>query len=202
MSEARTYHPPRTLAPWGDIVPDAGPMTVEKLLALPDDGWRYEVVEGMLIRVAGSGLRATTVARRLGARLGDFVDDHGLGFVSTADGVYRFPGAETGLLPDVGFIYASRRALIVDVDKPIPFAPDLAVEVASPSQSQGDMDAKARQYLDGGTALVWIVWPLRQQVDVWHPRDDAPTTLSAADRLDGEQVVPGFSYPIAPLLVV
>ncbi len=202
MSEARTYHPLGTLAPWGDIVPDAGPMTVEKLFALPDDGWRYEVVEGMLIRVAGSGLRATTVARRLGARLDDFVDDHGLGFVSTADGVYRFPGAETGLLPDVGFIYASRRALIVDVDTPIPFAPDLAVDVASPSQSQGDMDAKARQYLDGGTALVWIVWPLRQEVDVWHPHDNTPRTLSAADRLDGEQVVPGFSHPIAPLPVI
>jgi len=67
MSEARTYHPLRTLTLWGDVVPGIGPLTVEKLLTLPDDGWRYEVVEGVLIRVAGRGLRATTIARRLGA---------------------------------------------------------------------------------------------------------------------------------------
>ncbi len=72
------------------------------------------------------------------------------------------------------------------VDEFIPFPPDLAVEVASPSQSQDDMDTKARQYLDARTALVWIVWPVRQEVDVWHPHDSTPTTLSAADRLDGE----------------
>lgn len=107
-------------------------------------------------------------------------------------GVYTFPGAETGLLSDVGFIVASKVALIGDRSRPIPFAPDLAVEVASPDQPAEAMAAKARIYLDGGTRLVWVVWPGRQEVDVWR-RDGSFTALTGADQLDGEDVVPGFS---------
>jgi Uma2 family endonuclease len=170
---------------------------------MPDDGWRYEVVEGVLVRVAGSGLRATTIARRLAARLGDFVDEHGLGFVTSADGVYRFPGAETGLLPDVGYLKASRRALIPDLDKPIPVPPDLAVEIASPSQSRAETAAEAQLYLKFGTALVWVIWPRQQRVDVRHAGDRRPSRiLGITDALDGEDVVPGFFCPIAPLFRV
>jgi Uma2 family endonuclease len=172
---------------------------VANLLNMPDDGWRYEVVEGVLVRVAGSGAWATTIGRRLGARLGDYVDEHDLGLVTGADGVFKFPGAETGLLPDVGFYAAERRALIVDRSKPIPFAPDLAIEVASPSQDSEAMAAKARLYLRGGTRLVWVIWPERRAIDVWHPSDiDQPAaTLGADEALDGEDVVPGFVYPVA-----
>ena len=70
---------------------------------MPDDGWRYEVVEGVLVRVAGSGDLATTIAAIIITVLNVFVRPRGLGRVTSSDGVYRFPGAETGLLPDVGF---------------------------------------------------------------------------------------------------
>ena len=211
MAEARPFQSD-ILAPWGDVVPTTGPLTVAGMLALPDDGWRYEVVEGVLIRVAGSGAWATTIARRLGARMGDYVDEHDLGLVTGADGVFKFPGAETGLLPDVGYLAAERVDRIADLSGPIPFPPDLAVEVASPLQSAADMAAKARQYLGGGTALVWVFWPERGEVDVWRPgdrrlrrQDMRPSvTLRAdtGDALDGVDVLPGFSYPLAPLFVV
>jgi len=115
--------------------------------------------------------------------------------------VYRFPGAETGLLPDVGFIEASKVPLIADRRKPMPFAPDLAVEVASPDQSLETMAAKARTYLSGGTRLVWVVWPERRQVDVWRTnrRSGPVATLDEGDRLDGADVVPGFSLPVADI---
>jgi Uma2 family endonuclease len=192
--------PSNPIAPWAEIVPGAPPMTADDLLTLPDDGSIYEVVDGVLVRMAGSGDLATTTAMRLGSRLSVFVEDHGLGAVTGADGVYAFPTAETGLIPDVGFYTAARRALIVDRTKPIPFAPDLAVEVASPSQSPKDMAAKVRRYLAGGTRLVWVVWPEEQQIDVWHPGDGQPSrTLHSGDVLEGEDVVPGFTYPIARL---
>lgn len=118
-----------------------------------------------------------------------------------ADGVYQFPGAETGLVPDVGFYRAERRAEIRDRTKPIPFAPDLAVEVASPDQSPRALAAKVQRYLGGGTRLVWVVWPRSEHVDVWH--HDVLTgpvrALTTSDNLDGEDVVPGFSYPVAEL---
>ena len=146
------HFPPEPFAPWAEIVPGYGPVAVDILLTLPDDGYRYKVVEGVLVRMAGSGFDATTLGLELGAELRNDVRPRRLGRVTGADGVYKFPGAETGLLPDVGFIEASKVALITDRRKPIPFAPDLAVEVASPDQKPDDMAAKARTYLDGARA--------------------------------------------------
>jgi Uma2 family endonuclease len=187
------------LAPWAEIAPGYGPVTVDMLLRLPDDGYRYEVIEGTLVRMAGSGDEASTIGGLLVIALGSFVYAHRLGIVTPSDGVYKFPGAETGLIPDVGFYRAARRALIADRKKPIPFAPDLAVEVASPDQQSDAMAAKARTYLNGGTNLVWVVWPGRQQIDVWRAgRSVGPAAvLDVGDPLDGEDVVPGFSYPVA-----
>src|SRR5690348_14089321 len=140
-----------TLAPWAEVVPDSGRVCVDDLLTRPDDGWRYEVVDGVLVRMAGSGDEATTIGQTISFALNAHVRRHRLGIVTGADGVYKFPGAETGLLPDVCFYRAERRSLITDRSKPIPFAPDLAVEVASPNQQSDAMAAKARQYLNGGT---------------------------------------------------
>jgi Uma2 family endonuclease len=116
------------------------------------------------------------------------------------------------LLPDVGYLAAERADQIEDLDKPIPFPPDLAVEVASPSQRPDDLAAKTRQYLVGGTSLVWIFWPERGAVDVWRPPDLRPRAqemraratllVEAGNVLDGEAVVPGFSCPLAPLFAM
>jgi len=191
--------PPPPFAPWAEIVPGYGPVTVDLLLSLPDDGSVSEVVEGVLVRVAGSGNRATTIGLAIAAELRAYARPRRLGVVTGADGVYKFPGAETGLLPDAGFYAAERRALIVDQDKPLPFAPDLAVEVASPSQEASEMTAKAQTYLGGGTLLVWVVWPQSGHIDVWHPGSlTAPAvTLHGGDTLDGADVVPGFTYAVA-----
>ena len=194
-------HPPRSPAPWAEIVPGYDRVSVDILLTLPDDGYVYEVVDGVLVRMAGSGNRAARLGLRLGGRLGAYVDAHRLGVATGAYGVYKFPGAETDLIPDVGYYRAERLPLITDEDKPIPFAPDLAAEIASPSQDAGAMAAKARLYLHAGTRLVWVVWPRSAHIDVW--RADVLTgpaiTLGTNDILDGEDVVPGFSYAAAEL---
>jgi len=202
MAEARTL-PSATLAPWAEIVPDAGCATVDDLLTRPDDGWRYEVVEGVLVRMAGSGEEATNIAGIIFGVLFAYVRPRRLSRVTPADGVYKFPGAETGLLPDVGYYSAALFAHIVDKKRPIPFAPEFAVEVASPEQTATDMAVKAARYLGGGTRLVWIVWPDARTVDVWHPGDIARPSktlrANAADQLDGEDVIPGFSHPVADI---
>jgi Uma2 family endonuclease len=75
----------------------------------------------------------------------------------------------------------------------------LAVELVSPSQFRPEMSAKAWQWLQRGARLVWVVWPARRQLDVWTPGQDVPLTLSAADSLDGRDVVPGFTCALADL---
>ncbi len=62
--------PPEPVAPWAEVVPDMPPLTEDDLLALPDDGWQYELVEGVLVRMPPSGKRATRIARRLLRALG------------------------------------------------------------------------------------------------------------------------------------
>lgn len=61
------------------------------------------------------------------------------------------------------------------------------------------MNAKTAQYLGAGTRLVWIIWPRCRQVDVWHPGTRQPQTFGIGAVLDGEDVAPGFTYPVADL---
>jgi len=204
-TEARTP-PSSTLAPWAEVVPGVGLMTVDDLEALPDDEWQYELVEGVLVRMPHSGGEASQIARRLAGRLGDFVDDHALGAVTGADGGYILDPVrpkETELAPDVGFMRAEQvpPRTSAEYAKPWRGAPDLAVEVVSPAQYRPEMASKARLYLSFGTRLVWVVWPRYQQVDIWRPGDDVePSTARGLDdTLDGEDVVRGFTYPVAKL---
>jgi len=190
-------------APWAEVVPGVGPLTMADYLAYPaNDGYQYELVDGVLVRMAGTRPEAGDATRALLFPLAAYVAAHGLGVVTLPDEVYDFERTgqpNTGLLPDVGF-YDASRASQVTPHEPRPFAPDLAAEVAGGSQRQADMDAKARRYLRGGTALVWVVWPERRQVDVWHRDDHAPVgTLGDGDQLDGLDVVPGFTLPVARL---
>jgi Uma2 family endonuclease len=207
MAEA---HVPKaeTPAPWAESVPEAGAMTVDDLLALDDDGWQYELVAGRLVRMPPGGLRASSLAMRLGARLEVFVEAHRLGVVTGADGTYDLsptgtpPTKGTGLVPDVAFIRADHLPphVAFDEDKAVPFAPEVAVEVASPSQYKPGMATKAQRYLVAGTRLVWIVWPKRRQIDVWRPGDTKPSqTLGVGVTLDGGHVLPGFTCPVAEI---
>ena len=98
---------------WAERVPSAPyPMTVAQLAQLPDDGFFYELVEGRLIRMPGSGSKATRIVARLIIALGVFVQAHHLGDVTGPDGEYDLtqPGdpTETALIPDVAFVQAGR----------------------------------------------------------------------------------------------
>lgn len=190
---------------WGERVISAPyPFHVADLASLPDDTFTYEIVEGELIRMPGSGIEASEIAARLIIALGVFVQPRKLGRLTTTDGTYDLtrPGdpTETALVPDAAFIAAGR--LTGRVTGYAKLAPDLIAEVASPNQYHPEMNAKAKLYIERGVRLAWIIWPSSQQVDVWRPSSpDAPTTtLGIADSLDGLDVLPGFTLPIRDLL--
>lgn len=170
-----------TIAPWAEPVPDAPPnLIADDLLAMPDDGYIYELVEGRLVRVPGSGLEASSIALYLASLLVAFVRSRKLGIVTDGTGEYNFtrPGEEkeTALIPDVAYVRAERVPPKGSREyKGAPhLAPDLVVEVASPNQYRPEMAAKARLYLKYGVRLVWVAWPSDRQVDVWLPGSDTP----------------------------
>lgn len=195
-----------TLAPWAEIVPDAPyPMTVDDVLALPDDEWMYELVEGRLVRMPPGGGEAGSIDAGIVAALYTFVVARGLGRVTGPDTGYVLKlsdGTETMFAPDAAFVRSGRYPPkdSPEFKRPWHVAPDLAVEVVSPHQYRPGLAAKARAYLDAGVRLVWIVWPGREEVDVWSGSSDEPVqTLRVDDHLDGLDVLPGFTYPVSRL---
>lgn len=193
-------------APWAAVVPDAPfPMSAADLARLPEDGRLYELVGGRLVRMPTRKPRHGDIALDLGAALRIYVKANGLGRAFGNDSgftISRSDQLDTVLGADVAVVRAER---VPPKDSPLwdeyfPFAPDLVVEVASPSQFRPEMAAKVLQWLAGGTPLVWLVWPIRQEVEIRRAGGDMPVaTLTIADSLDGEDVVPGFVYPLAEL---
>ncbi|HEY7356971.1 MAG TPA: Uma2 family endonuclease [Ktedonobacterales bacterium] len=180
-------------------------MTAEDLARLPDDVGKYELVEGRLVKMPPTGGGHDSIASRLHIALGAFVEAHNLGECTLSQAGYKLsqPGKQdTVLAPDLAFVRADRlpQPGTAAWDEFWQLAPDLVVEVVSPSESRPKMEARARQWLDAGAGLVWLIWPKAKQVEVWRPGSNKPTqTLSASDTLDGLDVVPGFSHPIARL---
>ena len=157
-----------TLAPWAEPVPNRGPMTVDELAALPeDDGWLYELVEGRLVRMPSPGGEHGEIAGNVFGALWSFVMPRHLGRVLAAETGFQL-GPQTALAADAAYVRAERvptRASIAR-KKAWQLAPDLVAEVASPSQTRDGLEAKAKNWVDAGVRLAWVVWPDTQQVDV------------------------------------
>jgi Uma2 family endonuclease len=80
----------------------------------------------------------------------------------------------------------------------VPVAPDLAVEVLSPSDRMAEAPSKVTMYLQAGVQLVWLLDPETRTISIFRP-DAAPRTLYENDTLDGGDVLPGFSVSVAEL---
>ena len=198
----------RSIAPWAELVPGVDrEVTADELLNWPDDGWLYELVEGRLVRMPPTMRGHGKLLMDLLLLLGHYVKEHQLGLTTPPDEGFLLsrPGQKDVVLaPDIAFIRAEREALLPQGDeswrKYAALAPDLVVEIASPSQYRPEMAAKARLYLELGVDLVWVFWPRHKRVDVWRVGSDQPVaTLGIEDSLDGEDVLPGFTYPLARL---
>ena len=103
--------------------------------------------------------------------------------------------------PDVSFIPRARLLQLgfkPDTKTFFPGAPDLAVEVLSPGNSRPEMGARLADFFASGTQLAWIVDPEKRMVAVHHSPSDF-RLLGTNGFLDGEQVLPGFSFPVAEL---
>lgn len=77
-------------------------------------------------------------------------------------------------------------------------APDIAVEVVSPSDRMADVNAKVAEYLAAGTSLVWVVEPGRKTVTAYNA-DRSARLLIEGDELDGGDVLPGFKLPLSEI---
>ncbi len=159
---------------------------------------RFELIAGVPVEMPPSNQRNTVLAARIARFIGNHVDANGLGYVTGADGGYEL-GPQDVRMPDVGYISKARAGKLTQVTFPV--APDLAVEVISPSETASMVHEKVRAYVDAGTQLVWTVYPDSQSIDV-HFRDEhgqRSQTFGLAHTLDGGDVLPGFRLKVADI---
>jgi len=168
-------------------------VSAEELWRMPEslDGTRYELLQGELIQMTPAGARHGQTAVLVGSILCTFVKEKRLGHVVSNDtGVFTEKDPDTVLAPDLAYW---RRETLPELPEGFAeVAPDLAVEVVSPSDSQSYVHRKVLHYLDHGVPLVWVVDPKARTVTVYRSRRDV-CILSETEEITGGEVLPGFS---------
>ncbi len=177
--------------------------TAEDLLALSEsqDATRYELVAGQLRVMEPAGAAHGLIEVRLLAMLFAHVQPRGLGALFAGDtGFVLRHDPDTVRAPDVAFVRADRLPMEgLDSDAGyLELAPDLAAEVASPSDTVKELGEKVSEYLDVGVRLVWVVDPANRTVTTYGA-DRSARLLTENDTLDGGDVVPGFRCAVADL---
>lgn len=173
-------------------------LTAEDLPYVMPDEVVCELVAGELICEPLPGEDHGLVAASLLVHLGAFVREHRLGRVYSETGFVVARGPDTVRGPDASFVSAHRAVQTVRRGPFFEGAPDLAVEVLSPSNTKKEIAAKIREYFAAGAQAVWVADPSRRTVTV-HLREGEPATLSDGDTLDGGAVLPGFRLPVAEI---
>ncbi|MDE2874473.1 MAG: Uma2 family endonuclease [Gemmatimonadota bacterium] len=173
------------------------PKTWEDVLRMPDDGNRYEFIGGRLYVTAAPVIRHQRISRRLQAALMRILQDGGRGEVFYAPCLVEFLGTGDRVQPDLLFVAQERREIIGE--KQLLGAPDLVVEILSPSTAHRDRGIKLDLYARCGVREYWIVDPVEDVIDVWRFGDgpgherfsgELPVRLGAerVGRIDLDQV--------------
>ncbi len=181
---------------WGQPLLGGAPFTADDVERLPDDGYRYEVYRGVLIRMPGTGLEHGLICQFIGEVLAAYWRAKGERFrvVQNVGFDFTFSGdapKTTMLVPDVAVTTTNNRPGPGIGQTP----PLIAVEVASPGDSRPDMRARAAFYLDGGVPEVWVVWPKTRTVDVW-TTPNAPVTFTDQQTITTTHM-PGWQAPVS-----
>ena len=169
-------------------------MTARELAEMPDDGFRYELLRGELIRMpppsGKHGLRQT----RISQLFRNYTDVYG-GWVFGESGFHIEIDPDTVLEPDVAFIRPDRMTA-EDLEQTYPsVAPDVAVEINSPSNRPGQRQKKLQAYHERGTRLVLFVNEANRTITAAYA-DGRTEILKEGDIFDGGDLMPGFRIPV------
>ncbi len=176
-------------------------ITAQEFWAMPEDpGHRYELVDGELVDMDGAPIHG-----RVTVHLGTLLDNH-----ISATGLPLDVGVNTGFqmspytlrFPDVHVTTWERMAAYDEDAGGFPhFAPDVAIEVVSPSNTPAALARKTGEYFANGASAVWIANPANRTMAIRRP--GAPEQFfGPGDTLSGEPEIPGFACPVADIFAV
>lgn len=165
--------------------------------SLPEDETRYEVINGKLIKMASPTLLHQKIAARLHAIILFFLDiaDVGMVLMSPVDIVL----GEQVFIPDVAFLRKEREHICGE--KRVNGAPDMVVEVLSPSTKRRDLTDKMEIYAEHGVEEYWVIAPKAETVDLYVLDGEGYALVGTFGRTDTiqSQVITGFELPLAQL---
>jgi len=173
--------------------------TDDQLLALGrKDDRKYELWFGKIITLPPAGFEHGDIIVRLTTGLANHVYEHKLGSICDGQTGFRL-GLDFCFEPDISFVSKERIKLILPVkEKLFHGAPDLAVEVLSPSDSITKTEEKINLYLTHGTQLAWMVDTKHKSVRVYRKPGEFEV-LRPGRFLGGNSVLPGFRYAVGRL---
>lgn len=172
-------------------------LTAEDLLALPDDGHSYELVDGELVEVSLPGGEHNSVMGNIYYGLRNYAQPRGLGRVLSGDtGIILRRAPDTVRGPDVCFISRERLPAGPLTAGYLDVVPDLVVEVVSPGDRAGKVDEKVQAWLRAGARLVWAVYPRTRSVVV-HRGPHSSERYTDKDTIDAAPVLPDFRIQVA-----
>ncbi len=177
-------------------------MTVEQFAQMrPADTEAYELVEGELVPLSSGTLRHAKIRSRLERLLNAYFDQNppGEAYGEVYSEVDCRVGRDTVRRPDLS-VFLAESLHQIDLDEiPVPFAPAIAVEVLSPSESAIDVRRKVRDYLSAGSQEVWLLDPTNAEVQIH--TSSGIRILQPGDSL-ASPVLPGFGVGVADLVVI
>lgn len=145
--------------------------------------------------------RSSLVSGKTHTRISSYVERKRLGLCGDSDwGFLLATGPDIVRAPDVGVVIAARIPATGVPPGYWPGAPDLAVEVVSPSDRLADVLEKVEEYLAHGTRLVWVIDPEARKAIVFRP-GQPPETVGSKGVLSGEGVLPGFVLRLSGIWV-
>ncbi len=180
------------------------PITIKDIEDMEARGSICEIVNGQWVHVSEEKMAGElhgAIATNVIIVLGSYVKAHQLGRVYPADTTYILEedahGVQLMRLPDVSFVAADRMKTH-ERHTYYQLAPDIAIEIISPSERAVNIRAKLKDYLRTGVRHVWHIYPETQEVVVYRA-DGTVYTYGVGQTIPGADVLPGFTLPVADI---
>ena len=180
------------------VEPQVGqPMNAEEFALLPKFARKYELIQGV-VSESPAGLRHDNIAAKLIMRIGMYLLANPIGEFYASSAGFQIT-SNVVLSPDGAYVSYARLAGKPSPEGFAPYAPALAIEVISPSDSATDLAEKIELYLAHGTQLLWVINPRTRSANIYRA-DGSGNRLQISDELNGEGVLPSFTCKLSDVL--
>jgi len=174
--------------------------TEAELQALPEDGYIHEVVNGELVMSPKNNFYHGDICSELLTAMRLFVKKNRLGAILDSSTGFWMKN-QNCRAADISFVSRARLQALGfkrSASTFFPGAPDLAVEILSPNSTRTEMDERLRDFFASGTRVAWLIDPEAERAEICHSLTRREL-VGSGGFLEGEDLLPGFRYPIAEL---